>query len=327
VNILVTGGAGYIGSITAQKLCDQGHQVSVVDDLSKGHRQFVPSAAKFHHGKVHDIATVSEIIKQEKIDSVIHFAAHLDVAESMSEPLKYYENNFNGTISLLEAIEKNKSQVKHFIFSSTAAVYKDPGKSTVTENSPTDPLSPYGRSKLLSEQVIAECALSLGYQFVHLRYFNVAGASLDLSRGQLGQTGTALFKRAALAATDHLEALEIYGQDYPTMDGTGVRDYIHVEDLTDLHIEALKYLQKGGASEVFNCGYGKGFSVRQVISSLEKASGKKLKVIEKPRRPGDLAQVVASNQKVVKAFQWTPKHHDLDKIAESAYQWELKSLV
>lgn len=323
MNILVTGGAGYIGSITADKLSRRGHKVIVVDDLSQGHKIFIPEKTTFFNMRVHETSGIHKILKEEKIDSIVHFAAHLNVAESMSQPLKYYENNFNGTISLLEAVKD--SQVKNLIFSSTAAVYKDPGQKLVDENSPVDPLSPYGKSKLMSERVIAQSSEKLGYKFCILRYFNVAGASSDLLRGQLGKNGTALFKRAALAAVGKIPELEIFGTDYPTSDGTGIRDYIHVEDLTDLHMESLNYLESGGRSDIFNCGYGSGFSVKQVIEAIERVSGQKITKKYSPRRPGDLAQVVASNRKIKEHFAWEPKYNDLSLIAQSAFSWEKRS--
>ncbi len=323
MNILVTGGAGYIGSITAEKLSRLGHKIFVIDDLSKGIERFIPREASFFKLKVHETQEIKKILRNYEIDSIVHFAAHLDVAESMSFPLKYYANNFNGTLALLAAMED--SPVKKMVFSSTAAVYKDSGQVHVHELSPVDPLSPYGNSKLMSERVIAQMAEKFGFKFCVLRYFNVAGASADLERGQLGTNATALFKRAALAAVGKIPEIKIFGTDYPTLDGTGVRDYIHVEDLAELHVESLNYLEGGGRSDIFNCGYGMGFSVKQVLEAVESVSGREISKIMSPRRPGDLAQVVASNKKIKEIFQWNPKFNDLKMIAQSAYLWEQKN--
>jgi UDP-glucose 4-epimerase len=271
MRILVTGGAGYIGSHAVDSLQTAGHQVVVLDDFSTGHESLLPKAVKVFRGQTQNTKLVHEILKNQNIEAIIHFAAFTNVAESISEPLKYYHNNFTGTVNLLNAIKG--TNVKHFVFSSTAAVYKDPGFELVNESSMTDPVSAYGRSKLMSEKVISDSAKSLGLKYVVLRYFNVAGASLDNSRGQFGTQSLSLIKRAAMAASEKIEGIQVFGKDYPTKDGTGVRDFIHVQDLADVHAMAVNYLENGGESELFNCGYGHGYSVFEVIDAMKSVSG------------------------------------------------------
>lgn len=320
MNILVTGGAGYIGSHCVFSLMEVGHRVVVLDDFSTGHKSLVPVGVKIYFGQTQDTKFVNELIRNENIEAVIHFAAFTNVSESISEPLKYYYNNFTGTVNLLKAFKN--TGVKNLVFSSTAAVYKDPGFAPVTEVSETDPLSAYGRSKLMSEKAIFDCAKMLGIQFVILRYFNVAGASLDGQRGQYGHTGSSLIKRAALAAAGKIHEIQVFGKDYPTKDGTGVRDFIHVQDLADVHTLALNYLKDGGTSDVFNCGYGHGYSVMEVIKTMQKVSSRDFPVTYFGRRPGDLAQVIAACAKVGSKLKWTPKYDNLDLICKTAYDWE-----
>ncbi len=324
MRILVTGGAGYIGSHAVDALVQRGDQVFILDNFSTGHRDLVHSKAKLFEGDVRDIQLVREILNENEIEGVMHFAAFTNVAESLKVPEKYYENNFQGTVNLLESCQK--SGVRYFVFSSTAAVYQDPGMELVTEGSVTNPLTPYGRSKLMSEKVIQDCAQSLNYKYIILRYFNVAGANEQGLRGQHGNEGSVLIKRAALTAAGKLKSLSIFGTDYPTADGTGVRDFIHVDDLADVHTAALHHLEKGGSSELMNCGYGHGFSVRQVIDVMKKVSGQDFEVKLEARRPGDLPQVVASNDKVKRILKWSPKRDNLELICRTAYQWEMKSL-
>lgn len=320
MKILVTGGAGYIGSHAVISLEQAGHQVVVIDDFSTGHESLVSKSAKLYRGQVQDVKFVGEILRNENIEAILHFAAFTNVSESISDPLKYYQNNFNGTVNLLMAAKG--SSVKYFVFSSTAAVYKDPGFDLVTEQSVTDPVSAYGRSKLMSEKVIKDSAESLGIKFVVLRYFNVAGASLDNKRGQFGTAGSSLIKRSALVAAGKIPDIQIFGNDYPTKDGTGVRDFIHVQDLADVHVVALNYLINGGTPDLFNCGYGHGYSVTEVINAMKKVSGKDFKVVLLDRRPGDLAQVVAGCDKITKILGWKPKYDNLELICKTAYTWE-----
>ncbi len=323
MKVMVTGGAGYIGSHAVAALLERGHQVFVIDNLSTGYENLLNPSAPFFKGDVKDSRFVRGVIENNAIEAVLHFAAFTSVAESVSNPEKYYDNNFGGTLGLLEAI-KNTSSVKYFIFSSTAAVYADPGGKPVTENSSTNPPTAYGRSKLMSEQALQDFAAVSGLKVAILRYFNVAGASSTGLYGQIGDEHTVLIKRAALAAVGKIPELQIFGTDYATPDGTAVRDYIHVEDLVDLHVLSLEKLAQGREIGILNCGYGRGFSVREVIETMKRASGRDFVVVEKARRSGDLASVVADNAKSISLFSWKPRFSNLEKICSSAFQWELR---
>jgi UDP-glucose 4-epimerase len=323
MRVLVTGGAGYIGSHAVDSLIQNGHKVVIVDNFSTGHRQLVHPKAQLIEADIRDTEKMAHIYQSEKIEAIMHFAAFTGVNESLQKPDLYYFNNLGGTISLLDACRTFK--VPYFIFSSTAAVYQDPGQEPVTETSPTGPVTPYGQTKLMSEIAIRDSAESLGMKYMILRYFNVAGASLSNQWGQIGGGDAVLIKRAAMVATGQMKSLSIFGTDYPTADGTAVRDYIHVEDLADVHVEALKYLSKGGESNLINCGYGHGFSVREVIQAMKSVSGQDFPVFEEGRRAGDLPQVVASNKKLKDLFQWTPKRDNLELICQTAYKWELRA--
>lgn len=324
MKVLVTGGAGYIGSHATASLIESGYQVVILDNLSRGFKNLIHPKANFVEGDVRDTELVARVIREYQVRGIIHFAAFIKVDESLQLPDLYYDNNFGGTLSVLSACVKEK--VPHFVFSSTAAVYKDPGKELVTEQSATGPVTPYGASKLMSEEAIQDISVSSGLRYMVLRYFNVAGASASLERGQYGKNASALIKRVAQVASGQIPFLSIFGNDYPTKDGTAVRDFIHVEDLADLHVEALKALEKGASSEIVNCGYGHGFSVRDVIQTMKKLSGNDFQIREEARRPGDLAQVVASNEKIKKLFKWQPRRDNLELICRSAYEWELKTL-
>lgn len=324
MKVLVTGGAGYIGSHTVDSLIRQGHQVFILDNFSTGHRELLHSQAQLVVGDIRDHELIARTVNQHQIEGVIHFAAFTSVAESVSNPAKYYDNNFQGTLGVLKGIEN--SSVRYFIFSSTAAVYADPQGATVTEQSLKNPITAYGRSKLMSEQAIQDICHASGLKFVILRYFNVAGASLSGRYGQIGDEHTVLIKRACLAAVKKISHLSIFGTDYATKDGTAIRDFIHVEDLADLHVLSLGYLAQGGESEILNCGYGHGFTVREVIETVQKVSGYKFPVKEEPRRPGDLAEVVADSGKLKKLFSWHPKYPDLELICRTAYDWEKSRL-
>lgn len=322
MRVLVTGGAGYIGSHCVAELITRGFQVSVVDNFSTGHRELLHPQADLHIGNICDETVLQKIFQAVQPQVVFHFAAFTSVPESIIKPEKYYENNFGGTLSLLKVIEKYSPECK-LIFSSTAAVYADPGTNKVHENSKISPPTAYGKSKWMSEQAIHDLSQSLdSFQYMILRYFNVAGASGSGEYGQIGDQHTILVKRAALAAVGKISEFEMLGTDYPTNDGTAVRDFIHVEDLVDLHIVSLKHLFGSGKSEILNCGYGRGFSVKQVVESMQRVSGKSFKVVEKPRRSGDLPQVIADNQKLLSLFSWKPRFNDLDLICRSAYEWE-----
>jgi UDP-glucose 4-epimerase len=324
MKVLVTGGAGYIGSHAVDSFIQAGHTVVIVDNFSTGSRDLVHPKAKLIEADIRETGKMSRIYEDEKIEAIVHFAAFTGVNESLKNPELYYLNNLGGTISLLAACQKHR--ISYFIFSSTAALYQDPGLEPVTENSPTGPVTPYGQTKLMSEKVIRDSAESLGIRFMLLRYFNVAGASESNRWGQPGEDATVLIKRAALVASGKLGSFSIFGTDYPTIDGTAVRDFIHVDDLADLHVEALRYLSQGGQSEIVNCGYGHGFSVKQVIETMQKVSGKSFPVLTEGRRAGDLPQVVASNEKAKRLFQWTPKRDNLQLICQTAYNWEMRHL-
>lgn len=323
MNILVTGGAGYIGSHTAQALLNSGHQIIIFDNTTTGFLEAIPLGAKFVRGDVRKRDLLVDVLKKYSIEAVVQFAAKLIVPESIEKPMEYYENNTMGVLALTQAcVEAN---VKMVVFSSTAAVYGDVKiDGLITEESPKAPLNPYGSSKLMSEQILRDCEAPHGLRSVCLRYFNVAGAAEDGKNGQRTANATHLIKVASQAACGKRASVGIFGTDYPTPDGTGVRDYIHVEDLADLHVLALNYLNEGGKSEIFNCGYGHGFSVREVIDTVKKVSGVDFKVEEQPRRAGDAATLVADSSKVRKAFNWTPKRDNLELICKTAYEWEKK---
>lgn len=321
MNILITGGAGYIGSHTVQKVLDAGYTPVVFDNLSTGFSEAVPAGVTLIKGDVRDQSHLESVLREEKISAVIHFAAKLIVPESIEKPLDYYENNTQGVISLAKACVA--VGVKHIVFSSTAAVYGDSETSNlVTEKTATAPLNPYGTSKLMSEQILRDCEKPFGLTSVSLRYFNVAGAALNGKNGQRTKDATHLIKVASEAACGKRPSVGVFGTDYPTPDGTGVRDYIHVEDLADLHVLALKYLFSGGKSDVFNCGYGQGASVKQVLKTVQQVSKVDFKIEEKPRRAGDAAMLVADPTKIKKTFGWQPKHNDLELICKSAFEWE-----
>ncbi len=322
MKVMVTGGAGYIGSHVVKILCDIGLQVVVFDNLSTGDTLLLDTRAEFVAGDLKKPAELESVFAKNKIGSVIHLAALTSVAESVRLPEKYEENNVRGTENLLKYCQKYL--VKNFVFSSTAAVYADPGKEPVSEKSVVAPTTPYGQGKLRMEKAIQELSANGNMRSFILRYFNVSGACPDLSIGPMG-VRTDLVKLASEVAVGIRSGIEITGIDYPTVDGTGVRDYIHVQDIAELHLSALSYLQAGGISELANCGYGHGYSVRQVIREMKQVSGRDFRVTETGRRPGDLAEVIADSRKIQKIFSWTPKYNDLNFICQTAYDWEVKN--
>jgi UDP-glucose 4-epimerase len=318
-SILVTGGAGYIGSHVVLQLRARGEQVVVLDDLSTGFRQAVLDTPLVV-GKVGDRDLVLEILRTHGVDTVMHFAAHTIVPESVANPLKYYGNNTCSTRNLLECCVE--TGVRHFVFSSTAAVYGIPADNLAAETSPTAPINAYGTSKLVSEWMLRDVAASSPLRYVALRYFNVAGSD---SAGRIGQAtpkATLLIKVACEAAVGKRPHVSIYGTDYPTPDGTGVRDYIHVEDLATAHLDALSYLRKGGTPQVLNVGYGHGYSVREVLKSVERIAGHSLTILEEPRRAGDPPVIVARADRVRSELGWQPRLDDLDTIVKTSLQWE-----
>lgn len=323
MKVLVTGGAGYIGSHTVQALLANNHRVVVYDNLSTGFREAIPSTATFIQGDILETEELEKALKEHLIEAVVHFAAKLIVPESLQKPLEYYQNNVGGTASLAMACQR--ANVSKVIFSSTAAVYGEAKSSEpVTELDLCQPINPYGASKLMSERVLQDCDHGFGLKSVCLRYFNVAGAAVDGSNGQRTKNVTHLIQVSAQAALGQRERVEVFGTDFSTPDGSGVRDYIHVQDLADLHVLALKYLSDGGPTTTFNCGYGVGFSVLQVISAMKRVSGSDFSVKLVGRRAGDPSSLVANSSKIKKAFGWSPKHADLDLICKTALSWAQK---
>jgi UDP-glucose 4-epimerase len=353
LKLLVTGGAGYIGSHAAHQLIDEGDQVVVLDNLYSGHRWAVPEQARFVEGNVGDTALVEQVLRDEGIEAVLHFAAHVEVGESVEQPAKYYRNNTVASLGLFEACAR--AGVERVIFSSTAAVYGEPAgepasepagelgsgsgsgsgygngngngngaNGALSETSPLRPMNPYGASKLMSEQMLADLGRASNgrLRYVILRYFNAAGARRDLRVGQSTPRATHLVKIAAETALGLRDSLTVFGTDYPTVDGTCLRDYIHVEDLVQAHCDALKYLESGGHSEIFNVGYGHASSVLEVIAAMERVSGREIRVFKGPRRAGDPSIVLSDNQKIRRVLGWNPRFDDLDLICRTAFEWE-----
>ncbi len=317
--VLVTGGAGYIGSHVAHQLSEAGHKVIVVDDLSKGFREAV-IGAELVVGDSGDQELIEALLKKHVIEAVMHFAAHTIVPESVAEPLKYYHNNTLKAHRLITACVN--TGVKHFIFSSTAAVYGIPASSTASEESPTLPINPYGTSKLMTEWILRDTAAATNLGHVTLRYFNVAGSDPEGRIGQSTPEATLLIKVACEAAVGKRDTVTIFGTDFSTPDGTGVRDYIHVEDLADAHLKALSYLEGGGESTTLNCGYGHGYSVREVLDALQRVSGEKLTIREAERRPGDPPILVAQADRIRNVLGWSANYDDLDVIVKHSLNWE-----
>ena len=320
MTVLVTGGGGYIGSHMVLRLCDAGEPVVVLDNLTTGFDWAIDPRATLVEGNAGDMALVGEIIDRHAINEIVHFAGSIVVPESVVNPLKYYANNTVTSRNLIEAAVTGG--VKHMVFSSTAAVYGMTGLGPVSEDAELHPMSPYGRSKLMTELMLADTAAAHPLTYGALRYFNVAGADPRGRSGQSTPTATHLIKVACQAALGQRPFMEIYGTDYPTPDGTGIRDYIHVSDLVEAHALLLAYLRGGGASTTLNCGYGLGFSVRQVVEMVRKVSGVNFVAKESPRRAGDPPAIVAGAQKVRALLGWQPAHDDLEDIVRSAYAWE-----
>lgn len=323
MKVLVTGGAGYIGSHTVAKLLEKGYEVVVYDNLSTGFATAIPQAAQFVHGDIRDKNLLVATLQTNNIEAVVHFAAKLVVADSVQHPYTYYENNVSGSLSLLQACWE--SDVHKIVFSSTAAVYGDaPKQGIVDELAPTAPLNSYGQSKLTVEKILEDGRRAYGLNYVILRYFNVAGASVNGSNGLRSKNASHIVKVTAEAAAGRRKEVQVYGTDYPTPDGTCIRDYIHVEDLADLHALSLAYLAKGGTSEIMNCGYGEGSSVLEVIEAMKRTSGTDFVVKYSGRRAGDAIQLVADPAKIHRILGWKPKRADLDLICKTAFDWEKK---
>jgi len=320
MTILITGGAGYIGSHMVHEFVDAGEPVVVLDNLSNGFRFLIPPSVPFVAGSTGDRALLSEVIARHGVTAIVHFAASIVVPESVAEPLSYYGNNTMNTCALLDAAIKGG--IRQFIFSSTAAVYGTTEESHVREDSPTVPISPYGKSKLMSEIMLHDAAKAHGLRFVILRYFNVAGADPRMRTGQATPAATHLIKVTCETAIGKRPKLEVFGTDYPTPDGTCIRDYIHVSDLVQAHSASLAYLRSGGASATFNCGYGRGASVFEVIDAVRRASGRDFPVEVSRRRPGDAPSLVANVDRIRATLPWRPQFQNLDTIVAHALAWE-----
>lgn len=322
--ILVSGGAGYIGSHVTLALLEAGYQPVVVDDLSTGCRELVPAGVPFIHANVGDASRMAEVFAAYDIGAVIHLAGSIVVPESVSDPLRYYANNSAVSRSLIETAVK--AGARAFIFSSTAAVYGEPPAGPLTEDTPTRPINPYGRSKLMTEWMLADTWAATGLPYVALRYFNVAGADAQGRSGQSSPRSTHLIKVACEAILGTRDVFTLYGDDYDTADGTCVRDFIHVSDLANAHVLALGYLLKGGASTVMNCGYGRGFSVREVLRTIERVAGCPVPTVVAGRRDGDPARLVSHAERIRDLLGWRPSQADLDQIVASALAWERTGL-
>ena len=319
MNVLITGGAGYIGSCTSNILLDEGHTVTIIDNLSTGSKKLIPKKATFFKSNIQDQKKISKLLKKNKFDIVFHFAAFIKVEESVVYPKKYIQNNYNNSIKFFSICKKNN--LKKIIFSSTAAIYGNTKKPMVKENSPLNPESPYAHSKLNVENFLKK---NKYFSYIILRYFNVAGADTKLRSGQLSnKPSTHLIKRICEKSIKK-QTIEIYGKNYPSKDGTTIRDYIHVVDLADAHIQSAKYLLKKKKSNIFNCGYGKGYSIMEVIKCFNKISNNKIKYKYADRRDGDIYKIVANVSKIKKVIKWKPKHNSISKILVSSLTWQKK---
>ncbi|MDG4476303.1 UDP-glucose 4-epimerase GalE [Thiovibrio frasassiensis] len=336
-NILVTGGAGYIGSHTSRQLVNAGCNVVVVDNFYSGHRWAVPKEALLIEGDAGDLELIASLLSEHHIEAVVHFAGHIVVPESVTDPLKYHRNNTCCSLNLIAAC--TRSGVHNFVFSSSAAVYGIPSTIPVAETAPTSPINPYGRSKLMTEWMLEDTANSFisvpevatqpqdRFRYVALRYFNVAGASQDGLLGQATPNASHLIKVACEAACGRRESVAIFGTDYPTPDGTCIRDYIHVDDLAQAHLLALAHLFAGGSSEILNCGYGTGFSVREILAAVKEVSGVNFSIIETERRLGDPPALTSDPHRLKELFAWQPTLQDIRQICKTAYKWEKTGLM
>ena len=319
--VLVTGGAGYIGSHAVLALLDAGWPVAVVDNLSNGTREIVPDGVPFYEGSIGDRALVERIFAEQGTQAIMHFAGSIVVPESVEKPLDYYGNNTVATHALLCAAVA--SGVKHILFSSTAAVYGAPERVPIEEGDPKLPINPYGQSKLMTEHMLRDASAAYPFNYGALRYFNVAGADPDLRAGQIGRGSTHLIKVAVEAAVGKRDHVDVFGTDYPTPDGSCIRDYVHVSDLADAHVKALEHMiAHADENLVLNCGYGKGLSVLEVLDALDTVNEQPVRREVKPRRAGDPPQLVASNRALVETLDWSPRFADIDTIIRHALAWE-----
>jgi UDP-glucose 4-epimerase len=321
MKILITGGAGYIGSHMVKALGQKGHDLVIYDNLSTGHRDSV-LYGRLVEADLCDTAALDEVMGEEMFDAVAHFAAFIVVEESVRNPVKYYRNNFSNALNLIDACVRHK--VDKFIFSSTAAVYGIPSNIPVTEDAVLSPINPYGASKAMVEQALKDVTQVTDLRYVALRYFNVAGADEQSRIGQRYKNATHLITLGLKTALGRRDALSIFGTDYDTPDGTCIRDYIHVEDLIDAHVLALDHLAAGGQSRIFNCGYGQGYSVREVVDKVKEVTGVDFKAVETGRREGDPPALVADSSRIRRELGWTPSRNDLGFIIKTAWEWEKK---
>ncbi|HUP66635.1 MAG TPA: UDP-glucose 4-epimerase GalE [Sphingomicrobium sp.] len=322
-NVLVTGGAGYIGSHAVLALRDKGWTVAVVDNLSTGRRDLVPHGVQFFEGSIADRPLVDRILKEQGIGAIMHFAGSIIVPESVEKPLDYYRNNTIATHELISAAVA--ADVKHMLFSSTAAVYGEAERMPIREDDPKQPINPYGASKLMTERMLADAAFAHGFNYGALRYFNVAGADAEGRSGQAGPGSTHLIKVAVEAAVGKRPHVAVYGSDYPTEDGTCVRDYIHVSDLAEAHVAALQWLiDHPGEDLVLNCGYGRGLSVLEVLDAVDRHTNRPLKRLVEGRRAGDPPTLIAGNERILSTLDWRPERADIDRIVADALAWERK---
>ncbi|HXA55980.1 MAG TPA: UDP-glucose 4-epimerase GalE [Candidatus Acidoferrum sp.] len=318
--ILVTGGAGYIGSATVERLLEKGAQVVVIDNLFRGHLAAVPQGVPFYEGRVGDVALVQRVLGEHAIESVVHFAALAYVGESVLQPAEYFEKNTSDTIAFAGALVR--AGVRRFVFSSTCATYGEPEQVPIPETSRQWPKNPYGWSKLILEQVLRSYDEAYGLKFVALRYFNAAGATKE--HGEFHEPESHLIPNVLSAAMGEMPEVKVFGTDYPTQDGTAIRDYVHVTDLADAHIAALEHLRKGGASDFINLGTGDGYSVLEVIETARKVTGAPIPVNKLPRRPGDPVKLVADARKAKAVLGWTPQMSDLESILRTQWEWRKK---
>lgn len=320
MTVLVTGGAGYVGANMNLALSKAGEPSVAIDNLTTGARVLVPDHAQFEELDIGDIGGVRAVLRKFAVKEVVHFAGSTLVPESIEHPLDYYDNNTGRTIGLVRACVEEG--VERFIFSSTAAVYGTPTTIPVNENAQIESISPYGASMAMSERIVQDVAEANNMSFVTLRYFNVAGADPQARAGQIGKPTHLIRVAAQIAVGVRQEVLKVFGVDYPTPDGTAIRDYVHVTDLADAHVHALRYLRRGGKSVFINCGYGRGYSVNEVINSVERVSGRKLDIETCPRRPGDPSQLIADSASIRSILDWRPRFDDLDFIVKTAMDWE-----
>ena len=322
--ILVVGGAGYIGSHIVRQLINARHQVVILDDLSTGYRRLVHQNAEFIQGHLGDMQLLDQLFNKYDFDAVMHFAAFSQVGESMHHPLRYYRNNLSDTITLMEAMKSHG--IRRFVFSSTAAVYGEPVEVPITESHPCLPTNPYGNTKLAVERLLADCDAAYGLKFIALRYFNAAGADESAEIGEMHDPETHLIPNLFKAALGQIDHIRLFGTDYATPDGTCIRDYVHVNDLAQAHLLSLDALLADGKSTVYNLGSNSGFSVKEVIDKTEAVIGKKIPIVDAPRRSGDPAKLVASSEKIKRELGWAPSYESMETIIATAWRWHRKNV-